>query len=57
MRNSTIKAIGIAASVLGMTATALSDWSSEKTMEREIERKVEQCFNKKAQQWKKSNMK
>lgn len=46
MTKSVIKGIGIAAAVIGMAATFATDWVNEKKMEEEIEKKVNEAFNK-----------
>ena len=42
-----IKVLGIAATVVGMGATLLTDWVNEKKMDEKIEEKVNEAFAKK----------
>ena len=42
-----VKILGIAATVVGMGATLLSDWVNEKKMDEKIEEKVNEALAKK----------
>lgn len=47
MNSKLIKVLGLAASVVGVAATLLSDWVNEQKMDEKIEEKVNEAFAKK----------
>lgn len=47
MTGGIIKAIGVIATVMGMGATLVSDWVSEKKMEEKIDEKVKEVLAEK----------
>lgn len=46
MNSKLIKILGIAATVIGMGATLITDWVSDKKMDEKIEEKVNEAFAK-----------
>lgn len=47
MNSKLIKVLGLAASVVGVAATLLSDWVNEQKMDEKIEEKVNEAIAKK----------
>ena len=41
----TIKMIGLAGTILGITSTIISGWSQQKDMEKTIEEKIDEALN------------
>ena len=47
MSKTMIKVIGIAATIIGMGATLITDWVNEKKMDEKIEQKVNEVLSQK----------
>lgn len=47
MNRAVIKCIGIAATIIGMGATLITDWVNEKKMDEKIEEKVNEALARK----------
>lgn len=50
MNSKIIKVLGLAASVIGVTATLLSDWVNEKKMDEKIDEKVNEALAEKTEE-------